>query len=487
MQILLGLLGIILAIALVIWIISLALKLLGFIFTLVGIVLPIVGLFLLTRGRFDKELEKLSSNKFKVNRKHGFIIIIIVSIISYQIGNGISGLFDDEESTQVVSEIESEEKNDKENSEYSLVEKEEDNQSTLVETQEDKNKEEKIEEVDNIIETTDAEIHFINTGNSDSILVKQGDKSALIDGGENGDENTVVSYLKSQGVTELEYVFATHPDADHIGGLDAVINSISVKNVFVSNGDASTNTYTDFINAIANRGLSPSVPLLDSEFKLGSSIFKVVSVANTNEPNNNSLVLLYTNGNDKILFTGDAGQEIENKLNVDDIDLLKVGHHGSKTSTSSSFIEKIKPEYAVILVGENNKYKHPNSEVMNILENNNIEVHRTDECGNIVFKSSGNGLTVDCKEGSYKSGDNSSSSNNSSSSSSNSSYANTSNSSNVDVQQTPTTSVGGTVYWTPNGKSYHTTDGCSTLSRSKTILSGTQAQSGKSDPCDRCH
>lgn len=355
-----------------------------------------------------------------------------------------------------------------------------------------KNDEEKVEEVSNVIETTDAEIHFINTGNSDAILIKQGNLSALIDGGENGDESAVVSYLRAQGVNELEYVFATHPDADHIGGLDAVINSISVKNVFVSNGDADTKTYADFINAIANKGLSPSVPLLNSEFKLGSSKFKVLSVANTNDPNNNSLVLLYTNGNDKVLFTGDAGQEIENSLDVGDIDLLKVGHHGSKTSTSSSFIEKIKPEYAVLLVGENNRYKHPDSEVMSILKSKNIEVHRTDECGHIVFKSSGNGLSVDCKEGSYNDGENKESNTSSNSS--------TSNNSNIAVVPTPApepvtepeptpepSTESRTVYWTPNGKSYHTTKSCSTLSRSKTINSGTIEQSGKNDPCDRCH
>lgn len=168
-------------------------------------------------------------------------------------------------------------------------------------------------------------------------------------------------------------------------------------------------------------------------------------------------------------------------------DILKVGHHGSKTSISSSFIEKIKPEYAVLLVGENNRYKHPDSEVMSILKSKNIEVHRTDECGHIVFKSSGNGLSVDCKEGSYDAGENEES---------NTSSNSTSNNSNIAVVPTPapepvpepeSSTGGGTVYWTPNGKSYHTTDGCLTLSRSKTILSGTQAESGKSDPCDRCH
>lgn len=375
------------------------------------------------------------------------------------------------------------------------------NQNTLNNI--DNNKIENNQEIvenENIIETTEAEIHFINTGNSDAILIKQGNKSALIDGGENDDEDSLVSYLKTQGITELEYIFATHPDADHIGGLDAVINSIPVKNVIVGNGDADSKTYSDFINAMASKNLNPSVPLLNSEFSLGSSTFKVLSVANTNDRNDNSLVLLYTNGNDKILFTGDISKEIENKLNVGDIDLLKVGHHGSKTSTSSEFIEKIKPEYAVILVGKNNKYNHPNSEVMNILENNNIKVHRTDECGDIIFKSSGNGLTVDCIDGSYDSGDTSSSSNTSSDYSSNydisnieiqedsqtSSYSDNYESSDVEIKE-ETSNSEDTVYWTPNGKSYHSTKDCPTLSRSKTILSGTQSESNKSDACDKCH
>jgi len=101
---------------------------------------------------------------------------------------------------------------------------------------------------------------------------------------------------------------------------------------------------------------------------------------------------------------GDAESEIENSINVGEVDLLKVGHHGSHSSSTKSFIDKVNPEYAVILVGKNNKYGHPHVETMELLESKGIEVHRSDECGDIVFKSSGNGLTVDCKEGSYKSG-----------------------------------------------------------------------------------
>ena len=277
----------------------------------------------------------------------------------------------------------------------------------IVDTQtskEDNEDKTNIEEISNVVGSKEAELHFINTGNSDSILIIQDKKAALIDAGDNDDEQRVVSYIKKQGITELEYVFATHPHADHIGGLDAVVDNIKINNMFVSNGNPDTDTYRDFITSMSNKGVNPSVPLLNSEFKLGTSTFKVLSVANQNDPNNDSIVLQYTNGNDKVLLMGDAESEIENSINVRDVDLLKVGHHGSHSSSTKSFIDKVNPKYAVILVGKDNKYGHPHKETMELLELKGIEVHRSDECGDIVFKSSGNGLTVDCKEGSYKSG-----------------------------------------------------------------------------------
>lgn len=326
------------------------------------------------------------------------------------------------------------------------------------------------------------EIHFINTGNSDSILIKDGNKAALIDGGENDDENRVVSYLRSQNVDELKYVIATHPDADHIGGLDAVVNEIKVDNVYVSNGDANTKTYADFITAMANKGLSASVPLLHSKFKLDKSEFEVLSVANQNDPNNNSIVLEYRNGKDKMLFMGDAGREIEKTLDVSDVDLIKIGHHGSSNSSDPSFISSINPKYAVITCGENNRYNHPDKETMDTLKDENIKVYRTDECGDIVFISTGNGLKTSSEEGDYKPGesDNANSSLfNNSTPSNNSAYIESSNDLSKDKDEI--------VYWTPNGKSYHTTKSCRALKRSKIIESGSIEESGKNDPCDFCN
>lgn len=257
---------------------------------------------------------------------------------------------------------------------------------------------------DSISNVYEAQLHFINTGNSDSILIRQGGEAALIDGGDNDDEKTVVNYLKDIGVKKLKYVVATHPDADHIGGLDAVINSIPVETVYVSNGDANTKTYSDFINAMSNKNLYPSVPLLGAKFYLGTSEFKVLSAANLNDVNDNSIVLEYTNGNDKILLMGDAGTDIERIIDTKEVDLIKIGHHGSNTSSDMNFIKKINPKYAVITVGKNNRYGHPNKETMQTLKKENIEVHRNDECGNILFKSTGNGLVINCEKGSYNYG-----------------------------------------------------------------------------------
>lgn len=340
---------------------------------------------------------------------------------------------------------------------------------------------------DKNISSSDAELHFINTGNSDAILIKQDGKAALIDGGDNDDEQLVVSYLKNQGVTELEYIFATHPHADHIGGLDAVIDNIKVNNLYVSNGDAETKSYRDFIKAASNKGLYPSVPLLGSEFKLSTSTFKVLSVANSEDPNNNSIVLLYTNGNDKVLLMGDAEAEIEKNINPGDVDLLKVGHHGSYSSTRKEFIEKITPEYAVILAGEDNKYGHPHVETVDLLRDKNIELHRSDECSDIVFVLTGNGLSTDCKLGSYNPGSNSKGYKNK-----NDNYikqnTNISSSNHIkDIESkevvTEKNNTQELVYWSKSGKKYHSDPTCSGM---KNPISGTISES-KRTACSICY
>lgn len=338
----------------------------------------------------------------------------------------------------------------------------------------------------------ESQIHFIDTGNSDAILIINDGEAMLIDGGENDDEEFLVKYLNNQGVTELEYLIATHPHADHVGGLDAIVDNLHVNTIFVANGDADTKTYRDFINSAMNKGLTPSVPLEDSQFPLGSAYFKVMNTDGGSDANNQSLVVEYVNGEDKALFMGDAEKEVEDEIlsKVEQVDLLKVGHHGSRTSTSEAFLKKVNPTYAVITCGTGNSYGHPHKETLDKLQG--IEIHRTDECGSIVFKSTGHGVTTDCKGGDLTPGvEEVSDESEEDMDSPASSNAQTSQAAASEEKQTSSVSESPSnteiVYWTPKGKSYHKTDKCSALVKSKTILSGTISESGKTDPCDRCY
>ena len=268
----------------------------------------------------------------------------------------------------------------------------------------------------------DTKVHFIDTGHSDSVLIENNGKFALIDAGDRDDDTTVKSYLTGQGVKRLEYLIITHFHADHFGAADTVVTDFEVGTTFVSNGNADTQVYQDFINSLSNKGLKPSVPLEGGEVSLGNATLTFYNTrgGNSNE-NNNSLVTLLQSGSRQALFTGDAESQVEaNLTNIGDVDLFKAGHHGSDTSTTSSLLNRIKPEHVVIMAGANNKYGHPSAEVMNRFKSLGIPVYRTDEQGTIIVTLSEDGVSVDKEPGSYKSGDGTQSSSSTSSNSSNS-------------------------------------------------------------------
>ena len=322
---------------------------------------------------------------------------------------------------ETVQEIESE------NVELGEVES---NEEAVIQSEEES---EALEVEDVTIETvSDSQIHFINTGNSDAILIENAGRFAMIDTGNTDDDATVKSYLQNQGVETIDYLILTHFHADHIGSADTVIADFDVKTTLVPNGDATTQVYQDYIHALSNKGLQPSVPLEGATFELGSATLTLYNTAggNSNE-NNNSLIVLYENGDDRAVFMGDAEAEVESKLSIGDVDLLKVGHHGSNTSSSASFIHQIQPEYAVILVGQPNQYGHPSQETLDLFKSKDIPVYRTDEQGDIVFTSTGHGFKTELTPASYTPGkDNSStSSSNTGTSSSSTSNSNTGTSS----------------------------------------------------------
>jgi len=251
------------------------------------------------------------------------------------------------------------------------------------------------------------EVHFIDVGQADSILIQSKGSAMLIDAGNNADADLVVNYLKKQGIKKLDYVIGTHPHEDHIGGLDAVINTFDIGKLYMPKVTHTTKTFKDVIKAVKNKGLKISAPVVGDTFKLGDA--KVIILAPNSDKykdlNNYSIVVKIIYGDISYLFTGDAEdiserEMIENRLDLS-ADVLKVGHHGSHSSTTDEFLNKVKPKYAVIMCGKDNDYGHPHKETMDKLKQRRIQVYRTDESGTIVSVSDGKNIAFSVRPGSY--------------------------------------------------------------------------------------
>lgn len=245
-------------------------------------------------------------------------------------------------------------------------------------------------------------VYFIDVNQGDSSLIKFRNELILIDTGGivsfDGSSNYKVSdntitLIKSLGLKTIDYLILTHGDYDHIGESANVVNNINVKNVIFNKGEYNE-LEADLINLLKTKNIK-YFKNVDNLNYLNSKIYFLNNGEYDNE-NDNSSVIYVTLGNIKLMLMGDASTLMESdllkKYNLSDVDILKVGHHGSKTSSSKEFIDKINPKYSIISVGKNNRYNHPNSEVLNNLEKSKI--YRTDEDGSIVFKIKNNKLKV---------------------------------------------------------------------------------------------
>ena len=251
------------------------------------------------------------------------------------------------------------------------------------------------------VDTVEApfEMHFIDVGQALSVLVECDGQYMLYDGGNVDDGSLVVSYLQSQGVEQLEYVFCSHAHEDHVGGLAAALAYFPAYHVYSPVTEASTKCFKDFVKYTQQQGLQVEVPAVGTTWPLGGATVTMVGpVAQYSDTNDTSIVLRIEYGSTSFLLTGDMEKTAETDLVNSGVnlraDVLQVGHHGSSTSTGYLFLNSVLPEMAVISCGVNIKYGHPHEETLSILRDAGVDVYRTDLQGTITIGSDGQNYTV---------------------------------------------------------------------------------------------
>ncbi len=247
------------------------------------------------------------------------------------------------------------------------------------------------------------EVHYIDVGQGDATLIKCGSHAMLIDGGNNNKGTTVQLYLKKQGVESLDYVIGTHPDADHIGGLDVIVYKYNCETVIMPDYEKDTKTYQELVDVIHDKNMKITYPVVGEQYALGEAKFTIIA-PNSNSyggnANDYSVAILLEYGKNRFLFTGDAEEASEAEMLTNGIDIsadvYKVAHHGSRSASTQEFLNAVHPKYAVISCGEGNSYGHPHAEVLNRLRSMGVEVFRTDEQGSIIASSDGENITWNC-------------------------------------------------------------------------------------------
>ncbi len=243
---------------------------------------------------------------------------------------------------------------------------------------------------DYIVDSSKLQIVYFDVGEADSTLIMNNGKTTLIDGGNDTDGPKIVDYIKSQRISKIDTIIATHLHADHIGGLDDIIDNFDIGTVYMPDTINNDKQVEELIEAIEEKNLSYESPKVGDKFNIGLANCEIMSANNNvNDLNNSSIVIQMYYFEQKYLFMADSEKEVEDSRQWNKVNVLKVGHHGSNTSSTERFLNQVKPEIAIISVGVNNQYNHPSIEELNRFKNLNTTIYRTDENGSLLLESNG--------------------------------------------------------------------------------------------------
>ena len=243
-------------------------------------------------------------------------------------------------------------------------------------------------------------VHFLDIGQGDAAILQCGNQTLMIDGGDKDGNQFVYTYMKATlNIEYLDYIIATHPHDDHVKGLATALVVCDVGTVFSPVTEYDGEGFLDFQKKLEERDAVITIPHRGDSFSLGSATVTFLTEPQPEwDMNDQSLVVQVVFGSTSFLFTGDASWDAEQDILSSGIDIhssvLKVGHHGSSTSSSQAFLDAVRPQYAVISVGQDNKYGHPAEETIMKLQRMHTSVFRTDIHGTIVFSSDGTNMGI---------------------------------------------------------------------------------------------